>query len=260
MFNGSFSKTPYLIQHNHIQSTTQSTTMKLFGLHLYKRRLQAPLKIRLKRLFELGLKTLIMLAKPAVPTALTTLFWTKVIYNKGWCFEHHMENIAVAAWIPTFGLLYCLLVAVVFTSVWSEYKKIRMAVKRYDVETFVDLKDEQVSPLIYTLVGVCSACILLGFMSLQYANAHNGGIVVASTAYVLFLVFFVVREMDDPTGGIWFIKHLPPEWLRIDVRKWRENRSLLPRENAVKSIQQFTIVEFRDPYPPQIGVKTYDIH
>lgn len=135
-----------------------------------------------------------------------------------------MENIVIAAGIPTFSLLYCLLVAVVFNTVWEEYKTMRTAIKRYDIETFADLRDEEISPLIYMLICICSLFIIGGFMTLKYYDPLWGSVVIGSTAYILFLVFFVIREMDDPCGGIWFIKNIHPGWLEMDVKKWRDVR------------------------------------
>ena len=135
-----------------------------------------------------------------------------------------MENILVAAWIPIVGLLYCLLVAVVFNTVWTEYKAIRLSVKRFDLETFIDLRDEDISPLIHVLICVCSMALLGGFMCLKYPDPNFGRAVVGSVAYLLYLVFLVIREIDDPCAGLWFIRHIPQAWLKADVRKLRQAR------------------------------------
>lgn len=213
--------------------------MQFLGIQLYRRRPRPPFSYRLRKTIELGLKSIIMMIIPVVPALIMVALWYFQFYSKGISFDENMENIVAAAWIPTFGLLYCLLSAVVFNTVWIEYKTIRTAVKRYDIETFVDLKDEDISPLIYTLIFICSLSIIGGFMSLKYHNPFWGGVVVGSTTYLLSLVFFVIREMDDPCGGFWFIKNIHPEWLKIDVRAWRNNRHEKPRKDLEIRIQQF---------------------
>jgi hypothetical protein len=214
--------------------------MNLFGIELYKKRYKKPLRDNMKKAFALGMKSLIMLLIPIIPTLLAVGFWYFVVFQNQLCFNEKMENIIVAACIPTFGLLYCLLVAVVFNTVWTEYKSIRLAVKRYDIETFVDLMDEEISPLVYILIGIRSLSILGSFMLLKFPEVKWGAIIISSTAYVLFLVFFVIREMDDPCSGVWFIKNLHSEWLTIDVRKWRAERCEESRKKLEDMIKKFT--------------------
>lgn len=216
--------------------------MKIFGVYLYRSSVfsKKPFKVRAKKNFETLMKSLIMVIMPISPTLLIVAFWYFIVFTNGFNFNGSMESIVVAAWIPTFSLLYCLLVAVVFNTVWTEYKQIRMAVKRYDVETFVDLMDEEVSPLSYILIFVCSLAILGGFMSLDYPNMISGLTIIGSTSYILFLVFFIIKEMDDPCSGLWFIKHIHSEWLNLNAKEWRKERCDTTKGNFENSIKKFT--------------------
>jgi len=81
-------------------------------------------------------------------------------------------------------------------------------------------RNEQVSPLIHTLVGVVASFFLGAFMTLHYPDAKTGELVVGSVAYVLSLLFFIVIEIDDPCAGLWFIHDIDPEWLNEDHRKY----------------------------------------
>lgn len=216
--------------------------MKIFGLYLYRSgdSLRKPFKIRAQKTFEVFIKSLVMIIMPVFPTLLVVIFWYFIVFSQGFYFDGSMESIVVAAWIPTFSLLYCLLVAVVFNTVWTEYKQIRMAVKRYDIETFVDLMDEEISPLSYILIFVCSIAILGGFMSLDYPNSISGFTVIGSTSYILFLVLFIIKEMDDPCSGLWFIKSMHLEWLSLNAKEWRKERCNSTKNNFENSIKKFT--------------------
>jgi len=189
-----------------------------------RKRHERTVKQRFERAIELTIKCVVLLFSPLFIVAPCTAIWYYGIFARHFHFDEHMENIVVAAWIPMFGILYSILAATVFNTVWAEYKEMRKAVKQYDFEKFADLKDEEMSPLVYMMVGAFSVAVLVGFMSVKYPNGIYGIIVISSTSYLLSLLFIVVREIDDPCGGLWFIKSLPEEWLEIDCKKWRKLR------------------------------------
>ena len=176
---------------------------------------------KLTRFIELFSKSLIMVILPLGVAGIFGFVWHYVIYIHGLHFSIKLENIATSAWIPMFGIIYGLLATIVLASVWEEYKKIRSAVKRGDLDAFIELRDENVSPLVHTLLTTLSLFVLAGFMGLDYPTALSGFVVVSSTAYLLTLIFFVVEEIDDPCDGLWFIKDIPEEWLAIDVDEYR---------------------------------------
>ncbi len=179
---------------------------------------------RLKKAADMIWKCFVFSCLPFLAAAVITLIWYVTIYKHHYHFDEKMENIISSAWIPTFGVLYSLLVVVVFTTVWNEYKAMRTAVKKYDFYTFMELRDEEMSPLVYLMMTIFSGAILLGFMCLQYPSIKGGLVVTFSTSYLLSLIFFVVVEIDDPCGGLWFIKNIPHEWLDIDVKAHRRRR------------------------------------
>lgn len=185
---------------------------------------QISFKEQIRKIWEMVIKCLLLVAMPLLPAAASAAIWYFAIFKQRRHFDEQMENIISSAWIPTFGVLYSLLAAVVFTSVWNEYKAIRAAVKKYDLETFLDLRDEEMSPLVYAMMTVFSLAILIGFMALKYPSAMGGILITFSTSYLLSLIFFVIVEIDDPCGGVWFIRNIPDEWLHVNVKDWRRVR------------------------------------
>ena len=166
------------------------------------------------------LKCLWMLVKPIPAMIAACVMWYFVFYSNNLYLSENVEIIMV--WISIFGILYGLIEAVVLTTVWNEYKQMRTAVKRYDFDTFVDLRDEEISPLVHTLTFVLSGVILLALMCLRYVSLQSGFLFIGSTAYLFTLIFLVIYEIDDPCTGLWYIKSIPKEWLEIDVKKFRE--------------------------------------
>jgi hypothetical protein len=189
---------------------------------------------KLLKWIELTIKTIWVLLVPVPFSALIFLVWVLIFCQNNIHFSESMEVIVTAAWLPGFFFLYSLLTAVIFTTVWEKYKSIRAAVRKWDVDAFMNLRDESMSPLVHALVLTFSAALLLGFMNLKYPDIFDGMILVVSTSYLLFLIFFVIVEIDNPCSGFWFIKSIPEKWLKINPKVWREKRS----EEAKKKFEE----------------------
>ena len=196
--------------------------MKIQILRKNVRPHQHTLGQRLQRGFETLIKSSILLSLPFLFTLPTLLLWYFVAFKYDLHFDEKMENIAVAAWIPILGILYCLLVAEIFRTVWGEYKEMRMSIKEYDLEKFMSLRDEELSPLCYILITVLSLILVASFMALKYPNVADGVLTIGTVSYILNLMFFMVREIDDPCCGVWFIKTIHPEWIEMDYKEYRE--------------------------------------
>jgi uncharacterized membrane protein YcfT len=161
------------------------------------------------------------------------------MYQDGNSFGEKMEGIITAGWIQVFSLLYGLLAAKIIETVWGEYKTMRASIKRCDFETFIDLRDERLSPVLYMLMTFLSASILTGFFSLKYPSLISGIIVTSTTSYVFGLIFFVVREMDDPCAGLWFIHSIPENWLKVNAKEWRNKRNQPLLEKIASETKEF---------------------
>lgn len=183
------------------------------------------LRQELKRRWQTLRKCCHMALLPVPFTLASIVFWKVVLYDNGLSLDREFEGIGSAAWIAVHGLLYSLGFAVILTVIWAEYKTLRMAVKKYDLDTFMDLRDEQMSPLVHTLLITLSVTLLGGFMAMKYSSAVCGAFAVGTMAYVLAMIFFVVVEIDDPCQGIWVIKSIPQEWLALDAKAYRAKRN-----------------------------------
>ena len=193
---------------------------------LFRRKIHAePLNVRIKKGFTTFEKCLLLFIWPTFIGGLTCLGWYYLLYKNAIHFVEKLEGIVTAAWIPQFGILYSLLIAIAVNTVWSEYKAMRAAVKRYDFDAFIDLRDEDLSPVVRVILGTFSLAVLVGFMFLKYPDAVSGIVVVFGVSFLLTLMLVVIIEIDDPCAGVWFIKNMPEIWLTIDAKKYREERS-----------------------------------
>lgn len=165
-----------------------------------------------------------LLALPLLATATSCTFWYFVLYTRDMHIHEDTKDISIAAWIPTFGVLYCLLSAVVLGRVFQEYKDIRDAIKSYDIETFMNLRDEDISPVFHVLMTILALCLIGAFMGLKYPTASSGFWYIGSTTYILSLIYWIIIEVDNPFTGVFFIKNVHPEWMKLDCRTWRDER------------------------------------
>ena len=182
-------------------------------------------RIRMGKMAETAIKCLYLLLIPTVISLGISLLWYVLVYRQKWDLGDGMVDIIATALLPVFGIIYGIVVAnIAVQTVWSEYKTMRTAVKRYDLDTFMDLRDEDLSPLIRMICGSIAFGLLAGFMVLKYPNGWAGTVIVFFVTFYLALIHAVIIEIDDPCSGIWYIKNIPEEWLSIDPKKYRADR------------------------------------
>lgn len=149
--------------------------------------------------------------------------WLHYFQPKGWHLGHKTSSeVLVPGLIPTLCLLFGFLAATMLVTVWKEYKMIRSAVKRQDLETFIELRDEQISPLVHILMFIQAMSIILCFMIIDYEVPSEGLFCIALCSYLLAIYFVVVVEVDDPCHGLWHIRSIPESWLETDPAKYRQ--------------------------------------
>ncbi len=194
-------------------------------MQIYRRKVSfRSAEVKLQRLIETTLKTGVIALYAAPLSWIATAFWYFVLVRNDIHLNEKMEVIATASWIPLFGIFYGFLASTLIGTVFGQYSEMRIAIKQYDFDKFALLRDENLSPLMHGLMSVLAAMTLAGFMAIKYPTELQGFVVVGSVSYVLSFIFYVVREVDDPLGGVWFIKHVHDGWLEVDVKLWREKR------------------------------------
>ncbi len=190
---------------------------------------------RLTRWFETTLKVLWLLSYPTITTTAICAIWWLTFWNHQIHVPDGAKDIALAVW-AVMGALYALMAAVVINTVWTEYKAMRMAIKTYNTPDFMNLCDEDLGPVVHVMMMTISAAVMICGMVIPYPSVGSGLLFVSLTAFVLSLIFFVAKEIDDPLHGIWFIKNVHEEWLVIEPKAWREEHCRENRETFLKKV------------------------
>jgi hypothetical protein len=116
----------------------------------------------------------------------------------------------------------------------------------------MELRDENLSPLLHTIMVTLSCYLLGGFIALEYPGVYSGAVVIFAIAFLLTLMLCVIIEVDDPTAGLWFIQKIPKEWLNIDPRGYRKKRNRLLRDKFLNREHWFFAEETKPLDPPPI--------
>jgi hypothetical protein len=180
----------------------------------------------MRRKLETAWKCTRLLCYPIAPTAGITIWWKLILYDNGVHLHKTFEGVATAGWIMGSSVIYSVFTVTVFQLVVSKYQDTRKSSRRAGGhDDFMDLRDEELSPVMYTLVLALSLFFLAGFLVIDYPDALHGLILICSISYMLSLVLFVLTEIDDPFRGVFVIKSIPADLLRVHAKKYREARN-----------------------------------
>jgi hypothetical protein len=196
------------------------------------------------KLFETTLKCLTILAFAMLPSTVVVELWYHVFFLNNIHVAKSVAEILYTTDIPILGIVYALLVAKLIDIVFDEYKKMRMAAKRRDIAEFMQLMDEDLSPLLHGMATAVAFSILSGLFVLEYPDFWHGALIIGVPTYVFTLLCIVVIEIDDPCHGFWVIKGIPKEWLTIDAKEWRAKHYV-----AVIAKEEVTITEVTPQAP-----------
>ncbi len=214
--------------------TMKEFRMKFGDLEFYRE----PYMINSRRLTKTKLvttviKTALLMLQPAIPVFIACTIWYLVLYQNHIHFHKEVKEYWVAYFMPSVTLIYSVTSGWFISKVLEEYKGVRMAIKRYDIHTFMHLRDEDVSPLAHALMTILAIFIIGGAMGLEYPTPWSGVLLIGSTTYIFSFIFCLIREIDNPFEGIWFIKNIHPEWMEIDCRQWREEHYMRERRKRL---------------------------
>lgn len=202
---------------------------------------KGPLKERIRKNAEMTIRCIRLLLKPAVLAIIVTYGWYLWLYKPDRNYgTSALEVMVVAVLIPA-AIYGVLLANPTIQTVWGEYKIMRIAVKRDDLDTFMDYCDEELSPVIHLIMGTTSIGCMIALLGIKYPTACLGGSVIFGVAFFFMLMYFAVKEIDDPRSGLWYIHGLREEWRTMDPKEYRRKRQeklraeFLAKENATTS-------------------------
>lgn len=167
-------------------------------------------------------KTAILMTYPIPAVWIAISVWYIVFHQYGIHFPKHVAEYVYAGFIPATMVPYSIATGVFVAKTIDKYYEIRKAVKRYDLETFMILRDEDVTPLAHAFMTIFALFEIGAWALLEYPNGWWGGLIVGSVTYLFSFAFVIAKEVDDPFEGVWFIKYIHPEWMEIDCKEYRE--------------------------------------
>lgn len=165
-----------------------------------------------------------------------------LFYRTGWHLPEKLSD-ALMTLCLTFGVIYALIAGAVINRVFDEYKDMRTAVKNCDIDTFMTLRDEEVSPVIHAVMALFALNVIACIGLVNYPAPIYGLIAVGVTTYLFSLVYWVITEIDDPCTGVWFIVNIHQEWLAIEPKEWRKIKYDTCRQDWDKYLPREAIVE-----------------
>ncbi len=185
-------------------------------------------KIRIRRIKSLK-RHLPLLLKPTFAAFAALFVWHWIRYF-GIHLNKNSEVPVTAAVIPTLGVAYSIMAALVLNTVWEEYKQVSICIVTNDMHKFLIYRDERIPMLIHLLLCVLSFFLLGSMMVLEYEDVWSGRCSVFATAFILVLYWVVATELDDPHRSVWFKERIPQDWLTIDIDEYRKTCVCIPRQ------------------------------
>jgi hypothetical protein len=176
---------------------------------------------RAKRAFRFFLKTLIVVViEPAPVVAVVCWIWWRFFFHGSRHFSTGTENTVTTAVISVGILILGMFASHCIEFAWKKLETVRMSVRRNDFYTFALYRDERTSPLWHGFMLVQILLLLVGVMHIHYETAFDGLSCIALFTYPFTLYFVVLIEIDNPCGGIFFLKKVTNEWLNADVDEY----------------------------------------
>jgi energy-coupling factor transporter transmembrane protein EcfT len=198
----------------------------------------------LKRRVDTIIRCTWMLIMP-VPTILGVwIFWYYKVHLSGYHLCDIGNSSGATILISSCTFIYGLLANNAIGIVWGQHIRMRDAVKNNQIDVFMNLKDEELPPLVHLLLMVLSSLIVFGVMTLNYRDLLSGTICVSAITYLFALIFYVIVDIDDPMTGVWVIRDIPKLWFEIDAKKWRQRQV---RDQLKRTEDEFATLKEREP-------------
>jgi hypothetical protein len=103
------------------------------------------------------------------------------------------------------GVAHALIASLQITQVYSRHQNIKLALALKDQRIFKENSCVRISPIIKMLLGVFSFAIFFMFLLYPFKSIYAGCTNVWLIIFVLYLLWEVAAELDDPYHGVWRI-------------------------------------------------------
>ncbi len=105
------------------------------------------------------------------------------------------------------GIAHGVIASMQIHKVYEQNQKIQLAIILKDKKLFDENAHLRISPVIKLLLAVFSFVFFGVFLLYPFPDTYTGLVIVWATIFILYLLWAVASELDDPYHGVWNITH-----------------------------------------------------
>ncbi|MBP6904771.1 MAG: hypothetical protein KBB91_01800 [Candidatus Pacebacteria bacterium] len=141
-----------------------------------------------------------LLIRPALIGVAGVFVW---YFLKKWIGIDQRDQGVFEPVLNIIGVAHGLLAAAQISKVNDQNQKIQQAITLKNWQQFKEYECLRINPVIKLLLAVFSLIFFGIFVLYPFVNIYTGKVVVWATMFVLYLLWEVAYELDDPYHGIW---------------------------------------------------------
>ncbi len=141
-----------------------------------------------------------LLLRPALIGVVGVVIW---YFLKQWISIDPRDQGVFEPALNIIGVAHGLLASAQIAKVNDQNQKIQQALTLKNWQQFKEYECLRINPVIKLLLAIFSLIFFAIFVLYPFANIYTGKIVVWATMFVLYLLWEVAYELDDPYHGIW---------------------------------------------------------
>lgn len=103
------------------------------------------------------------------------------------------------------GVVHGFIASMQIQKVSDQHQKIQRALALKDRKLFEENACIRINPAIKFLLAVFSIIFFIIFLFFPFASIFSGMVTLGTTMFILYLLWEVASELDDPFHGIWSI-------------------------------------------------------
>lgn len=138
-------------------------------------------------------------------------FWFGCIGAIAWYFSDGKISFVTEAQsvfepiLGIIGIAHGVIASMQIHKVYEQNQKIQLAILLKDKRLFDENAYLRISPVIKLLLAVFSLVFFSVFLLYPFPDTYTGLVVVWTTIFILYLLWSVASELDDPFHGVWRI-------------------------------------------------------
>ncbi len=147
---------------------------------------------------------LALLIRPAILGVVAVIIW---YYSRSFIQVPVTDQGVLQSVLAIIGMAHGFIAAMQIERVAEQNRKIRTALIIKNKEMFDENSCTTIHPVIKLLLAIFSILFVVVFIHYPFSSSYTGILTVWTVIFVLYLLWEVASELDDPYHGIWNITH-----------------------------------------------------